>query len=141
MYDLEPYKDKNHLSSIKKTTVLISAVVQNNVAVLKVNLNSSKWYQVKDANGNNLLQIAIILHKKEVFDYLLSLDDYPLRQSRPLKRRRLNSSDSGADWYLNDYFASELLKKGVSHDSFRYYKDTLLHYAIRRSFIKVTKCC
>ncbi|XP_063903951.1 uncharacterized protein LOC135123332 isoform X5 [Zophobas morio] len=82
-YGLEFYEDQYDDDPqgpplIKTKCRLIAAVVQNQVGVLSDLLDSPRWYNVRDSCGYSLLQIAILTDNTEVFDYMLSIPDFPL---------------------------------------------------------------
>ncbi|XP_063903957.1 uncharacterized protein LOC135123335 isoform X2 [Zophobas morio] len=104
---------------IKKKSRIISAVVQNQVEALSELLDSPRWYNVRDVNGNGLLHIAIHQDNIEVFDYLLSIPDFPLdsknKKGQSALIIALHDHSYRQAWML-EHFAYELVKKGARID-------------------------
>ncbi|KAJ3625016.1 hypothetical protein MTP99_018597 [Tenebrio molitor] len=116
-YSLEFYEEGDGPPLIKKRSRLIAALVQNTVDVFKELLDSPRWYNVKDHYGYNLMQIAIMQENEEIFDYLMSLDDYPLEFVNEYGETALTLSLTGFvnnDNWMGDHFALELIKKGAN---------------------------
>ncbi|KAH0817028.1 hypothetical protein GEV33_005763 [Tenebrio molitor] len=120
----------------QKKYLLIASVVQNKIAILRKHLNSVKWYKTVFRRGSNLLQIAIICGRREIFDYLLTIPNFPLDLGiqKALDRAPSNSSDE-----LHEYFILELIKKGADINNSRFDEDTVLHFVIENSFLKLAK--
>ncbi|EFA02979.1 uncharacterized protein LOC103314941 [Tribolium castaneum] len=137
-YNTEFYEEEEGPPLIKKRSRLICAVVQNNVDLLRDLLDSPKWYTVEDSMGYNLLQIAVLQERREVFDYMLSIPDFPFGA---LNRDGETALDVAVtcfvsnDIWIDGYFARELIKKGV----FTTRHEFLLQNAIERSLTEVAK--
>ncbi|RZB39003.1 uncharacterized protein BDFB_008577 [Asbolus verrucosus] len=78
----------------------------------------------------------------EVFDFLLSLHDYPLNAVNDANETALLISLTAytdKNEYINDYFASRLIKAGASISSLNTEGNMLLHCALERNFLKVAE--
>ncbi|CAH1377058.1 unnamed protein product [Tenebrio molitor] len=100
----------------------------------------TKHGELRDTEGNNLLQISIILEKKKIFDYLLSLDVFPLeglnmRGETPLY---LALSRYSFNWrFFSEHYALELINKKACVNVSYPFKQTVLHLALQRHYIQV----
>jgi hypothetical protein len=78
--------------------------------------------------------------REEIFDYLLSLDDYPLEFVNKYGQTALTlslTSNVVYDIWMGDHFAIELIRKGANIQGISSEGDTFLHCALDREFIKV----
>ncbi|RZC38524.1 Ank 4 domain containing protein, partial [Asbolus verrucosus] len=123
---------------IKKRSRLLMTVVQNDVETLRELLDSPKWYKVKDKYGYGLLHIAVLRENKEVFDYLLSIKDFPL-EAVDNNMTALVIALSG--FVSNDIFMNPLIRdhKGFTaldmviqlrNDKLMPVKENLLYYTL-----------
>ncbi|KAJ3647036.1 hypothetical protein Zmor_024585 [Zophobas morio] len=143
-YYLESYEDGNDGPPLIKTKCrLIAAVVQNQVGVLSDLLDSPRWYNVRDSCGYSLLQIAILTDNTEVFDYMLSIPDFPLdfvnREGQTALVLALDCYVSNIDTWTKEHFAYELIKKGACIDKVYFEGDTPLHCALDRDYFRAAK--
>ncbi|RZC35546.1 Ankyrin repeat domain containing protein, partial [Asbolus verrucosus] len=129
-------------TKIKKTSRLLRAAAKNDVETLRELLDSPKWYKVRDKFGYGLLHIAVKENKKEVFDYLLSIKDFPLEAVNHNNLTALGvvlSGFLGNNVFMSDYFSLELIKKGAELHHICFDGNTLLHCAFYKNFIEVAK--
>ncbi|KAJ3647030.1 hypothetical protein Zmor_024579 [Zophobas morio] len=127
---------------IKKKSRLIAAVVQNQADILRDLLDSPKWYNVRDALGYNLLQIAILRDNIEVFDYMLSIPNFPLEFVNKEGQTALVVALDGFvnnDVWMREHFAYELIKKGACINKICFNDNTPLHCALERCYYKAAK--
>lgn len=77
----------------------------------------------------------------EVFDYLLSLPDYPIEFENDGETALMISLTGfvSNDIWMREHFAYELIKKGACFDKIARDDRTLFHHALERSFGKVAK--
>ncbi|XP_063903963.1 poly [ADP-ribose] polymerase tankyrase-like isoform X3 [Zophobas morio] len=124
---------------VKKSRI-IAAVLHKQVEILKELLDSPKCYRVRDKDGYNLLQLAILQNKIEVFDYLLSIPDFPVdfvnEKGQTALVFALNRS---CPYDLSEHFSYELIKKGACIDKVCSKGNTLLHFAIDSCWYKTAK--
>ncbi|KAJ3647040.1 hypothetical protein Zmor_024588 [Zophobas morio] len=128
---------------IKKKSRLIATVVQNQVGVLSDLLDSPRWYNVRDYCGYSLLQIAILTDKIEVFDYMLSIPDFPLdfvnEEGQTALVIALDRYVSHNDIWTREHFVYELIKKGACIDNVYFEGGTPLHCALDRGYYRAAK--
>ncbi|XP_044252307.1 uncharacterized protein LOC123003555 [Tribolium madens] len=117
--------------------LLIAAVVQNNVEFFKnLELLPEFLQAIKDRDGNNLLQIAIIRQNREIFDYILSLKLVPLEHLNEDGETALSLAFSSSE-----YFANSLIKNGaqIALPPTIEKNESCLHFVVRKGFFKVAK--
>ncbi|KYB27168.1 uncharacterized protein LOC103313096 [Tribolium castaneum] len=125
---------------IAKKSRLIAAAVQGNVDIIRDLLDSPKWYHVRDNMNRNLLHIAILREQREVFDYILTLPDFPFDAFSTYGETVLDvaltvfGDNYGPRKFVEEYFARELLRKGIFYT---WHENTLLLRAIERSYNEV----
>ncbi|KAJ3647034.1 hypothetical protein Zmor_024583 [Zophobas morio] len=129
-------------SQIKKKDRLIAAAKQNQVSVLSVLLDSPRWYNVRDYWGNSLLQVAILRDNIEVFDYMLSIPDFPLefvnKEGQTALVVALECYVGNGAW-MKEHFAYELIKKGACIDKVCVQGDTPYHRTLDRGYYRAAK--
>ncbi|XP_063903966.1 uncharacterized protein LOC135123338 isoform X3 [Zophobas morio] len=147
-YDHEDYYrkycscDERAPPLIKKKSRLISAAAHGQLEIFSDLLDSPKWYNVRDVSGNNLLQIAVIQERIKVFDYLLSIPDFPLdfknKEGETALALALDDAANNDIW-RDEYITYELIKKGACIDEVCFEGYSPLHRAIERQYHKSAK--
>ncbi|XP_063903962.1 poly [ADP-ribose] polymerase tankyrase-like isoform X2 [Zophobas morio] len=143
-YSVSQYENQAGPPLIKKKSRLIAAVVQNQVEILRNLLDSPRWYKVRDANGYSLLQIAIFRDNVEVFDYLLSIPNFPLEFKNKKGQTALifalgSHEFRGIYVWMREHFAYELIKKGACIDEESFQGQNALHAALLNSYFRTAK--
>jgi hypothetical protein len=106
------------------------------MSILQDRQTLTKLSIIRDPSGNNLLQVAVKNKKKEAFDYLLSLPNFPLNGVNDNNETALMMSlsttreERGVLPPVKKYFAAELIKHGADIHSVNRVGDNLLHMAI-----------
>ncbi|RZC27681.1 Ankyrin repeat domain containing protein, partial [Asbolus verrucosus] len=129
-YTTQNYGQDERPPLISKKSRIIFAVVGGDVEALESLLDSPRWYNVRDQSGHDLLQIAILLYKRQVFNFLLSLEGYPFDA---VDKRGLTPLHVAVTvGHRKEYFAMKLIRKGADVHATSKSGDTPLHYAIYR---------
>ncbi|KAJ3647021.1 hypothetical protein Zmor_024572 [Zophobas morio] len=138
-YWLRDYEEGNGPPLIKKKSRLISAVLHNQVEILRDLLDSPKWYNVHDSWGYSLLQIAARQERYKSFKYLLSIPDFPFdivtKQGTTALGVALDSYMYNDIW-REEYFTYELIKKGACIDEVYFQGESPLARALERHYYK-----
>ncbi|CAH1381125.1 unnamed protein product [Tenebrio molitor] len=115
---------------------LVFAASRGRMSILQDPQHSSDLYTARDSAGNNLLQVTIKYRKKQAFDYILSLADFPLealndrRETALVMALATSAEERGFIHRVKRYFAWELIKRGANVHALNSVGHSLLHKSI-----------